>query len=87
MTYLVKPHISFDVVQNKNFVDHWAYEMEESDKNRFDRKFSENYLENLQPEDDSNEVGIDFFTDFDFIAGVNPRSLTIRQNDDAYLAR
>ncbi|CAH2101588.1 unnamed protein product [Euphydryas editha] len=70
MTYLTKPHVTLDVVQNKNFVDHWAYEMKESDKNRFNRKFSEIYWENIQPEDDSNEVGIDFFTDFDFIAGV-----------------
>lgn len=70
MTYQTNPTLIHDLVKNKNFVDRWAYEMEKSDKSSMNKNFSELYFENMQLEEDSVETSIDFFTDFDFAAGI-----------------
>lgn len=71
--YLVnsfRSHLIPDVIKNLNFVDHWAYKLEASDKIKFNRRFVEAYSGNVHPGDDNDKVGIDFFGDFDFVAGI-----------------
>ncbi|CAH2091335.1 unnamed protein product [Euphydryas editha] len=70
LTNLIRRDLILDVIKNLNFVSHWAYEMEASDKVKFNKKLSEAYLGNVCPEDDDDKLGIDFFGDLDFVAGI-----------------
>ncbi|XP_047535130.1 esterase FE4-like [Vanessa atalanta] len=66
----LKPNVVLDVIENKNFVEHWAYELKGIDKDKYSAEFLEAYSENPQPEDESDKIGVDFFSDLDFTSGV-----------------
>ncbi|CAH2091333.1 unnamed protein product [Euphydryas editha] len=70
LTNFIRPDLILDVIKNLNFVNHWAYELEPSDKTKLNSKFSEAYLGDVYPEDDDDKMGIDFFGDLDFVAGI-----------------
>lgn len=81
LTNLITPDLIIDVIKNLNFVDHWPYEFKASDKIKLNTKFSKAYLENINLEDDNDKVGIDFFGDFDSVAGIRISGEMLAQKD------
>ncbi|XP_013140270.1 PREDICTED: esterase FE4-like [Papilio polytes] len=68
----VNPKGILDVLQNKNFVDHWPFELDTDDKIKYSRKTKTllAYTRNIQPGDDHDKIAIDFFSDLDFVSGI-----------------
>lgn len=59
-----------DLIDTKNFIEYWPFEMEPSDKQKWQTRLLTAYTENIQPEDEWDKVAIDFYGDFDIVAGI-----------------
>ncbi|CAH2237117.1 jg24456 [Pararge aegeria aegeria] len=70
LTTVLYPKAADNLVENKNFIQNWTYEMEANDKERWNSSLLTAYTEDIQPGDECDKVAVDFFGDFDFIAGI-----------------
>ncbi|XP_023936436.2 juvenile hormone esterase [Bicyclus anynana] len=70
LTHVLYPNTVRNLVDNKSFFQNWVYEIEPSDKQKWESEFLKAYTENIQPDDEWDKFAIDFFSDFDFVAGT-----------------
>ncbi|XP_014362030.2 esterase E4 [Papilio machaon] len=70
LTYVLKPKAILDVQENKNFTSYWSFELDSDDKIKYREEMKEAYSMNIKPGDDEDKVGVDFFSDFDFVSGI-----------------
>lgn len=70
LTYVLKPKAISDIQENKNFTDYWSFELDLDDKIKYKEQMKKSYLKSIKPGDDEDKIGIDFFSDFDFVSGI-----------------
>ncbi|XP_050672101.1 juvenile hormone esterase-like isoform X1 [Leptidea sinapis] len=70
LTLFSRPGTVNSITEDKTFFKHWPYKLEENDTKRYSIALAKAYLENQGLGDDSDKLGIEFFNDFDVIAGM-----------------
>ncbi|KPI91729.1 Esterase FE4 [Papilio xuthus] len=70
LTYVLKPKAILDVQEIKNFTSYWSFDLDSDDKIEYSEQMKKAYSMNIKPGDDEDKVGIDFFSDFDFVSGI-----------------
>ncbi|XP_069359201.1 juvenile hormone esterase-like [Maniola hyperantus] len=70
LTSAFNPNASRNLIETKNLIQFWGYEMEASDKQKWESSLLAAYTENIQPDDEIDKIAVDFFGDFDFVAGI-----------------
>lgn len=65
---MMKPLAVNGLIEKKNFVDYWSYDLE-GDKGNFNTKFSDLYKRKSHDED-NDQFAVDFFGDLHFASGI-----------------
>ncbi|XP_068618539.1 juvenile hormone esterase-like [Battus philenor] len=67
---LVRPNTVLNVLEKKNFTDHWPFDLDSDDKDLYRQQLLQAYSENVHPDDDHDKLVVDFFGDLDFVSGI-----------------
>lgn len=67
---MMKPFAVNELIGHKSFVNYWSYQLDDGDKEKYDKKFHTAYLEAAKADDDHDTFAVDFFGDLHFSAGV-----------------
>ncbi|XP_041986521.1 juvenile hormone esterase-like isoform X2 [Aricia agestis] len=67
LTCFIQPEAMLDVIKNKQFHKHFAFDIEEEDRKKLCAELQHAYVAS---EANPNKIGEDFFGDLDFIAGI-----------------
>ncbi|CAH2076975.1 unnamed protein product, partial [Iphiclides podalirius] len=70
LTCMMKPKAIADILKNHNFVDHWPFNLDAVDFERYGEAFRRLYVKELQLDDDDDKMAVDFYGDLDFVSGI-----------------
>lgn len=73
-----------DLVREKNFVDHFPFDLDDNERADVEAKLKSIYLEGEHITDDEDAFAIDFFTDTDFFGGVYTSAKLISRHTPVY---
>lgn len=70
-----------DLIKEKNFVDHFPFELEDEERNEVENQLKAIYLEGEHISNDVDAFAVDFFSDADFLGGIYTAAMLIAKNN------
>ncbi|XP_053606297.1 juvenile hormone esterase-like [Plodia interpunctella] len=52
---MMKPIAMKNLIEKKDFMYHWSYNIDPDDREKYNKEFSESYLNNIKPDDEENK--------------------------------
>lgn len=69
LTKITKPEQINELIAHKHFVDYFSHELEDNEKAKYSKKFTDTYFETANSNADRDPLAVDFFGDTRFAAG------------------